>query len=209
MNYFQDICNGLINSRSEDFMAFVYSNVEVMDALVAQAQHDGVRKVLAAVLNLYESVNNLNSFRFLKHRFGLYRKALKKLLETENMTLAEQLAKIFLDLIKEKNKIVDSHYFIDKILLEGQNHIDIIEKAISRRSIGICELEAVLVEMINPPKEEKSFLEDHSLEDLSKQFGDLIFLYKNFFLFSISIFSFYIFEYFIFLFIIKLISIFN
>lgn len=173
VNYFQEICNGLINSRSEDFMAFVYSNLNIMDSLVDNAKYDGVRKVLSAVLNLYESVNNLNSFRFLKHRFGLYRKALKKLLETEDLELAEQLGRIFIDLVKDKSKIVDSHYFIDKIMLEGQNHVDLIDKAVRLKSIGLCELEAILVEMVVPPKEEKNFLEDNSLEDLAKQFSKI------------------------------------
>ena len=63
LNYFHDICKGLINSRPEDFLSFVYSNPDVMEGLIKYGQYEGVQKILSCVLNLFESVNNLNSFR--------------------------------------------------------------------------------------------------------------------------------------------------
>lgn len=170
LNYFHDICKGLMNSRSEDFLSFVYSNSDVMDGLIKFAEHEGVQKVLDSVLNLYDSINNLNSFRFLKHRFGLYRKVLKSIVQTENEAQSDQLTRVFVHLVKEKNAIIDANYFIDKILLDNENHVAILDKVLRESNVLLTELASLVVKRV-VPEEEKGFLEENSVREINKNFG--------------------------------------
>ena len=170
LNYFHDICKGLMNSRSEDFLSFVYSNPTVMEGLIQFGANEGVQKVLSSVLNLFESVNNLNSFRFLKHRFGLYRKLLRGILNCEDSDKINQLTKVFLQLVKEKTSIIDANYFIDKILLDPENHLAILDKVLRESNIYLAELASFIVKRV-VPEEDRGFLEENSMQEIDKNFG--------------------------------------
>ena len=170
LNYFHDICKGLMNSRSEDFLSFVYSSPCVMDGLIKYGAHEGVQKVLDSVLNLYESVNNLNSFRFLKHRFGLYRRLLRKIIECTEDEKVNQLTKIFVQLVKEKSNIIDANYFIDKILLDNENHVAILDKVVKESNVLLTELSSLIVKRV-VPEEDRGFLEENSVREINKNFG--------------------------------------
>lgn len=168
--YFHDICTGLLNSRSEDFLSFVYSSPEVMDSLIEFVAFEGVQKVLEKVLNLIDSINNLNSFRFLKHRFGLYRRVLREILSSDDSEKTEQLTRVFIQLVKEKNSIIDANYFIDKILLDNDNHVDILEKVVKERNVLLAELASLMIKRV-VPEEERGFLEENSVREINKNFG--------------------------------------
>lgn len=170
LNYFHDICKGLMHSRTEDFLSFVYSSPEVMDGLIRFGDHEGVQKVLSSVLNLYESVNNLNSFRFLKHRFGLYRRLLRSLIDAREPERVDQLAKIFVHLVKEKASIIDANYFIDKILLGSDNHVALLDKVVRESNAVLAELAALVVKRV-VPEEERGFLEECCISEINKNFG--------------------------------------
>lgn len=170
LNYFHDICKGLMNSRTEDFLSFVYSSPEVMDGLIRFGKHEGVQKILNSVLNLYESVNNLNSFRFLKHRFGLYRRLLKSIIECSDTETVNQLARVFVNLVKEKSNIIDANYFIDKILLGSDNHVSLLDKVVRERNAVLGELASLVVKRV-VPEEERGFLEESSVGEINKNFG--------------------------------------
>ena len=170
LNYFHDICKGLMNSRTEDFLAFVYSSPDVMDGLIRFGRHEGVQKVLNSVLNLYESVNNLNSFRFLKHRFGLYRKLLRSIIECSEPDTVNQLARVFVHLVKEKSNIIDANYFIDKILLGADNHVALLDKVVRERNAVLGELASLVVKRV-VPEEDRGFLEESCVGEINKNFG--------------------------------------
>lgn len=170
LDYFHDICSGLLNSRSEDFLGFVYSSPDVMDSLIHHAGFDGVYKTLDKVLNLYESINNLNSFRFLKHRFGLYRKILRTIFSSEDKQQISQLIRVFIKLVKEKNNIIDANYFIDKILLENDNHVRILDKIVKEENVLLAELASLMIKRV-VPEEERGFLEENSVREINKNFG--------------------------------------
>jgi len=171
LNYFHDICKGLMNSRSEDFLSFVYSSPDVMEGLITHGYHEGVQKVLDSVLNLYESVNNLNSFRFLKHRFGLYRKLLRYIIQNKEEEKVNQLTKIFVQLVKEKSNIIDANYFIDKILLDNENHVAILDKVVRESNVLLTELASHIVKRV-VPEEDRGFLEENSVREINKNFGE-------------------------------------
>ena len=170
LNYFADICKGLLNSRSEDFLVFVYSNSEVVDALFRFVEYEGVNAIIEGVLNIRDSVYNLNSFRFLKHRFGLYRRLLKEIMKSTSEVQISQMAKIFVKLIKDKSEVIDANYFIDKILLENENHVALLDKVLKEKNEVLAEVVSLIIQRV-VPEEEKNFLEDTSKDDINKSFG--------------------------------------
>ena len=172
-NYFFEICEGIMKTRSEDFLAFVYINTDVMDGLVRNVEFEGVQKVLASVLNLFESCHNLNSFRFLKHRFGLYRRLLREILAQEDGERMDQMTKIFLQLVKKKQDIIDANYFIDKILLDNENHVAILDRVLSGKNALLTELASFIVKRV-VPTDDKNFLEENSDKESSLHFSRVL-----------------------------------
>jgi hypothetical protein len=132
--YFYQIVNSLINACPQKLLSYIYSHKKIINVLIEKSGICAYRNLLSRFLNIYENEEKEHiNFRFLKHRFTLYRKIFQKITSVSrkaNRPLNEKfpaakanqnLTEILAELIKEQEKIVDSSYFIENILFEKVN----------------------------------------------------------------------------------------
>lgn len=132
--YFYQIANSLINAVPQKLLSYIYSHKKIIDVLIEKSGICAFKNLLSRFLNIYENEEKEHiNFKFLKHRFTLYRKIFQRV--TKNVkAITEQadekfcvvrthqnLTEVLAELIKEQEKIVDSSYFIENILFEKAN----------------------------------------------------------------------------------------
>lgn len=164
ISYFQTICKSLLSAQPEDFLAFIYSNELVMNKLVENSNHIEIFAILKSVLNFRENTSEETSFRYLKHRFGYYRKVFNKLID-EGEFKYPNLANLFLDLVKESREIVDSNYFIEKILLDMTNQFKLIDLVIKQRGHICIEILSLIIKLNLGDNENKNKPNDGLIKD--------------------------------------------
>ena len=165
ISYFKNICNTLLNYRPEDFLTFIYSNEYIMEALIKNSNNIEIFNLLKSVLNFRDHTSEETSFRYLKHRFGFYRKIFSKFIEDGESSFYN-LGNLFLDLVKESKEIVDANYFIDKILLDTENQSKLIDLIIRERGSTSIEILSHIIKLNICQDENKK---EATLNDLNKE----------------------------------------
>ena len=95
---------------------------------------------------------------------------MRRIIECSEDEKVNQLTKIFVQLVKEKSNIIDANYFIDKILLDNENHVAILDKVVGESNVLLTELSALIVKRV-VPEEDRGFLEENSVREINKNFG--------------------------------------
>ncbi len=132
--YFYQIVNSLINAVPQKLLSYIYSHKKIIDVLIEKSGICAFKNLLSRFLNIFENEEKEHiNFKFLKHRFTLYRKIFTRI--TKNVKAIKEhsderfcsarthqnLTEVLAELIKEQEKIVDSSYFIENILFEKSN----------------------------------------------------------------------------------------
>jgi hypothetical protein len=132
--YFYQIANSLINAVPQKLLSYIYSHKKIIDVLIEKSGICAFKNLLSRFLNIYENEEKEHiNFKFLKHRFTLYRKIFMRVTknvreinegESEKFSAIrthKNLTEVLAELIKEQERIVDSSYFIENILFEKAN----------------------------------------------------------------------------------------
>jgi hypothetical protein len=154
--YFYQIVNSLINSCPQKLLSYVYSHKVIINVLIEKSGICAYRNLLSRFLNIYENDEKEHiNFKFLKHRFTLYRKIFQRVIaipEIVKPVIQEKfpsskananLAELLSELIKEQDKIVDSSYFIENILFEKSSVASLLNSLVETPYQYLLDLASV------------------------------------------------------------------
>ena len=77
--YFYQIVHSLITACPQKLLTYVYSHRNILNVLLEKSSVCAYKNVLSRLVNIYENEEKEHiNFRFLKHRFTLYRRIFQK-----------------------------------------------------------------------------------------------------------------------------------
>lgn len=157
--YFYRIVETLACKNEIKLLSYVFSHRDILKVLVDRADVRPFYSLLASLVHLVKDDDKIDSsFKFLKYRFTLIRRIFETLLElpvgregltsraSDELAAKERnLVKILEELVLSKEKIVDSEYFLDKILVEKRNFKRLLLAVSVRQSPELLRLVGALL----------------------------------------------------------------
>lgn len=167
--YFVQVVESLLVKDQTLLLGFIYSHKKVLKNLVANIDVCAYKGLLGKVLIFPKEDDRPNtSFKFLKYRFTLAKKLFEYVVSCEQGNQPEEdsagtkevglknAVSLLATIVKDSDKIVDSDYFIDRILLDKKNLKRLICKTKATLSVELLGLVGLLAEALFEKAEKKT-----------------------------------------------------
>ena len=157
--YFFRIAESLAGKNEVKLLSYVFSHKDILKVLVDRADVRPFYSLLTTLVHFTKDDDKIDaSFKFLKYRFTLIRRIFETILampegkegisarSSDEMAAKERnLVKILEEFVLSKDKIVDSEYFLDKILVEKRNFKRLLQAVVAKQSPELLRLVGALM----------------------------------------------------------------
>ena len=156
--YFTQIVESLISRNQLLTLSFIFSNKHVLQSLIANLDLFAYKGLVGKVLNFYRDDDRVNlSFKFLKYRFTLSKKVFDLVIQDRDSSTSlsvspfeedrlKNATELLADILKDKDKILDSDFFIDRILFEKKLFKKLALKCRTSKSVHLLRFLLLVVE---------------------------------------------------------------
>lgn len=147
-HYFTEIVTALLKKEPEKMLGYIYARKHIIDFLIDNCDYHSIKNLLARILNLNKDDEKTNvNFKFFKHRFTLYNRLLKEIVNMSNAAL-NNLMEIFIELMKEDENVGDAEYFIERLFEEHSNFKRLLSQISLKQSPKLVELVELIISQV-------------------------------------------------------------
>ena len=184
-HYFYQIVNNLINKNQLTLLSYIYSHKQILKSLVSKLEISAYKQLLSRIVMFYkDDEKNDISFKFLKYRFTLIKRLFQTLfddssnspttMDKDSLQNKERNAiELLLEIVANRERIVDSDYFIDRILLDKKGLKKLLLLLKTKRSTEVLKLLSPLLEGLFGLSDKPQVNKNESNHDESKNLDKL------------------------------------